>query len=739
MRLSGYWRKHYRQIIGGCLLMLLIAALQVAYVSSSTDSIAVLKRIDGILYDFRLKSTLRWRPHSSLPIVIVDIDERSLREQGRWPWNRDKVAQMLANLAQAGTAVVAFDILFAEPQNNPVQLVMTHVQDPQIRQQLAPLVEQLDADQALARHLQDTDTVLGILFQDDSNVIRGELPPAVLTTDNSSQPLAVGSFPGYLANIELLQQRAAGAGFINSTPDDDGFIRSAALLMAHQGILYPSLALEAARLYTLSDSFRVDTAGIGDYRSIIGVDVGGKRVPTDTFGRVLIPYRGAAYSYPYVSATDVVSGHLPAGVFSNAIVFVGTSAVGNADLRATPVGVLYPGVEVHANVFEGLLNPELLPVHPDWADGALLVLMLLVGSVLNALLPLLGPLAMAINGTLLMTAVVLINGYLWVVWRLDLPLTLSLSLIAVLTVFHMASGFFGEARQRRRIKSIFDQYVPPAHIERMLNHPEGLGMDGERREMTVLFSDIRGFTSISEKLGASELKSVLNRFFSPITKAIFEHQGTIDKYVGDMVMAFWNAPLEDRAHAEHAVETAFAMLKITDELQRVFELERLPAIDIGIGINTGDMNVGDMGSSYRRAYTVIGDAVNLGSRLEGLTKFYGVRVLVSEFTQAQCPDWAFMPVDRVKVKGKQLPVSIYEPLGRLAQLTEAQRYELSRFNQVLTHYFAQQWNAAESLLLELQHQTEHQSLYLLYLERVRTLRQAPPGVDWDGSYAHTSK
>jgi adenylate cyclase len=700
----------------------------------------LLKRLDGLLYDTRLKLTLAFREQTDLPVVIVDIDEKSLQQIGRWPWSRQKVAQMLEQLSVAGASVVAFDVIFSEPERNPIHQVL-QLSEPQLSsettlqlQRLAPL---LDADQQFATSLKDKDVVLGFLFQQEQLAV-GQLPHSYVVMDSLPSQSSVSSFAGYVANTPILQQQSAGTGFINSSPDPDGFIRQAALLIRYQDKVYPSLALEAARLYALANDLSVETAPLEQINSIIGVTVGNTRINTDLYGRVLIPYRGPARSFPYISASDVVQGVVDKTLLKDAIVFVGTSAVGHADLRSTPVGVQYPGVEVHANVFEGLIYPELIHAHPDWAEALVFIFLVVLGLLMSLLFPVLGPVSLAMTGGSLLLLTLAGNLYCWQILKLDLPLTSSLMLILGLTLLNLLYGFFGASRQKARIKSIFDQYVPPAHIDEMLNHPESVSLDGKRKEMSVLFSDIRGFTTLSEKLTATELKSLLNRYFSPITKTIFEHQGTVDKYVGDMVMAFWNAPLDVKDHAELAVKAGFSMLKITDELSKSFVADGLPAIDIGVGVNTGEMNVGDMGSEYRRAYTVLGDAVNLGSRLESLTKYYGVRFLVSQTTVQQCKNLTFRTVDKVKVKGKTEAVVIYEPVDR-DPITPADNFSsLQLHEQAMALYLTQNWAEAQQLWLALQQQSDHK-LYSLYLARIDHYQLQPPGAEWDGVYTHAEK
>jgi adenylate cyclase len=595
------------------------------------------------------------------------------------------------------------------------------------------------------------------LFQDDPRVQVGTLKPStvrLLDPNVNVETLTRRNYVGQLSNVDVIQESALGQGFFNSAPDSDGYIRRALTVVEHKGELYSSLSLEMARLYNLSEQIEIETEFIPalNWHSMTAVRFGQTRIPTDAYGRVLVPYRGGQKSFPYYSATDILHGRIAPELLENGLALVGTSAVGLADLRATPVGVQYPGVEVHANVLEGILQAakraapgqeqevtELFSFRPDWWSQALFVQVLLLGLILTLWLPFLGPVQMALVGGISAAMVVGFNLYLWQVQKIELPLLQPLVLVMLITTYNMVRGFFKENSSRQQIKSMFDQYVPPAHIDQMLDDPESVNLEGERKEMSVLFSDIRSFTSISERLSANDLKDMLNEYFSPITKSIFEHQGTIDKYVGDMVMAFWGAPLDDPNHAEHAVIGGFDMLRITAELRAVFAAKGWPEIYVGIGINTGEMNVGDMGSEYRRAYTVLGDAVNLGSRLEGLTKFYGVEFLVSETTKAQCTNIEFRPIDRVKVKGKDVAVAIFEPICKKGELSEQENDELQLLLDAYDAYLEQRWLDAQVLYTKLQQQNPNRKLYQVYLERIELLREQDLGSDWDGSYTHTSK
>lgn len=737
MKLSSILNQRQRSSFIGIILVVLVLLIQFSHLQTVQQ---VLNRAEGIVYDLRLKHTLEEREKGLAEVLILDLDEKTMSEIG-WPWPRKALADLIHTLAEAGTAVIAFDVIFSEAERNPASAVLQALSQSksalpeQDISHINALVPVMDGDKHFVESFASTDVLLGYILQQD-NMQRGQLPEQVIHSQVAiNDKLPITNFSGFVTSLPQFHASSAGEGFINSSPEPDGFLRKSALLYRYQDKLFPSLSLEAARLYALAENVELNVQPAGDFNHIEGVIIGNELVPTDAEGRVLIPYKGGRGSYPYISAIDVLEKRIDLSLFEGAVVFVGTSAIGLADLRATPVGVQYPGVEVHANVLDGILNPHLLKYRPDWWEAATALYLILVGLLLALLLPRLGPARMAIAGIITLTGTVAGNILLWTQANMALPLVSSLLLILLIVAYNIATGFFSESRQRQQIKSIFNQYVPPAHIDKMLLSPGDVSMDGERKELTVLFSDIRSFTTLSENLSANALKRLLNRYFDPITECIFNHQGTIDKYVGDMVMAFWGAPLDDKQHAEHAVETALNMLAITAQLRHTFKQEGLPEIYIGIGINTGEMNVGDMGSTFRRAYTVLGDAVNLGSRLEGLTKYYGVECLVSESTAAQCPNRPFRRIDKVKVKGKNQAVSILEPIHSSQTEKLAQ---CAQYHQAYDHYLRQEWDEAEALL-NLLIQSSQEKLYQLYLSRIQTLRHASLNEDWDGSFTHTSK
>ncbi|MFP5441324.1 MAG: CHASE2 domain-containing protein [Gammaproteobacteria bacterium] len=702
----------------------------------------MLERLDALLYDLRFRATLD-PPPPAQKIVIIDIDERSLAAEGRWPWSRARLGDMLEALYQNGVVITGFDVIFSEPERNPVDEVLT---DEAVAARAGGLLRaeraRFDADSIFARDVAKGETILGFFLNNDTGSAIGTLPPPLFNLEpGEGDALLVSALTGYAGNRPVLQAAAAGGGSLITEPDVDGVVRRSPMLYRVGDALYPSLSLEVARKFLVAGEIQLDTAMQGDMVVIEAIVIGTNRIPTDARGRAVVPYRGAARSFPYISATDVIRGTLTAEQkeqLDGAIVLVGTSALGLMDLRSTPLETGYPGVEVHANLLDAIIGsvpPEnRFWYRPDYEAGATTLIILLLGGLIVWVQPRLGGGGQLLFSLFTIGTVIASNYALWIYAKLDFPLSPPLVTVVALNALFMILGFLEETQRRAQIHNMFGQYVAPVHIDRLLHNPEQVTFDGESKEMTVLFSDVRSFTTISEKLSAQGLKQLLNRYFTPITKIIFDNQGTIDKYVGDMVMAFWGAPLDDPQHAPHAVDAALEMLRKVDELKEEFGAEGLPRIDVGVGINSGSMNVGDMGSSYRRAYTVLGDAVNLGSRLEGATKQYGLRLLIGESTAALCPDHLLRLVDRLQVKGKTEPVRVYEPLCRKAQATPQQLAEVERWHRALDHYFAQRWDAAENELGELLAQDPECKLYAIFLERIASMRANPPAASWDGVY-----
>lgn len=619
------------------------------------------------------------------------------------------------------------------------QIEASNSDNKQLIHQLESLVPEFDNDQRLAESLADRDITLGYLFHEEDTAPVGNLPQplASLSTEQAMRS-GIKAMPNYTASLPLLQQNAISSGFVTTWPDPDGIIRRTPMLIRHDNNIYGSLSLNVAKLYLFLEEAEINTAPIGEIDAVENIVLGGTTIPTDGFGFALVPYKGAAGNFPYLSATDLLNGNFDETVLEGAIVLIGATAVGIADLVATPVENIYPGVEVHANIVRSILDDD-FPYEPSWADGANLFATLSIGLLLALLLPYLAPLPLLIISLVMATGLVYGNFWLWQEKGLALALAWPLILILALAAVNITYGFLSENRKRSQLKNMFGQYVPPQLVDAMSQTSENFGFEGESREMTVLFADIRGFTTLSEKLSPSELRTLLNRYFTHMTEIIFDHNGTIDKYVGDMIMAFWGAPLHDPDHAKQAIQAAMKMLEKTAELKPILMNEGYPEVDIGIGLNTGLMNVGDMGSSYRRAYTVLGDNVNLGSRIEGLTKFYGAGLVVSETTMAGQDEFIFRRLDLVKVKGKTEAVKVFEPLCTKEQATEELLTELEQHEQGLAAYLKQEWDTAKDIFCQLNQTQPNTRVYSLYLERINELHHRQLGTEWDGVYERREK
>ncbi|OUD14695.1 adenylate/guanylate cyclase domain-containing protein [Thioflexithrix psekupsensis] len=717
---------------------------------SSLFSWQFIHNLERDLYDLRLNVAAASVVDDR--VIIVDIDEKSLAEIGRWPWNRQILSQLVDRLfIDYEIDLLGLDIAFPEADNSSgwsqlEVLANTLLKDQDgFLAQLPEIKKQLDYDQQFADSLHHRRVVLGFSFATlesrMENVQAGLLPEPLLTAEEVRLlPLKYESANGYIANLPLLQANALGAGHFNVSPDVDGVVRRVPMLQAYQGDLYESLSLAMARVILGEPTIELGLEkGSGGYHRLEFLQLGARKIPVDAYLRTLIPFRGPQGSFPYLSASDVLKQRVSdPQLLKDKIVLLGTTAQGLLDLRTTPVATVYPGVEIHANLLAGILDHQLMD-QPAYIVGMEWIILVLSGVLLLFLLSLLSPLWATVNTVLLVTGIVWFNVMVWEQLNLVLPLAATLLMILSLFLFSMSYGYFIESSHKRAMAHLFGQYVPPELVDEMSRDPSSFNMRGENRDMTVLFSDVRGFTTISEGLEPQELSELMNEFLTPMTRIIHEQRGTIDKYMGDAIMAFWGAPLRDEKHARHALDAAMGMVQTLEAMQPQFKARGWPEIKVGVGLNSGPMNVGNMGSQFRIAYTVMGDAVNLGSRLEGLTKQYGVQIIASETTVAAVPEYAFRELDRVRVKGKDLPVVIYEPLGARDHLTESVISELVLYETALTHYREQHWELARQLLLQLREQSPERLLYSIYLERIDYFSHNPPGEDWDGVYTFTTK
>lgn len=705
-----------------------------------------LRQLEAISYDARLLVTLPQGIDSR--IVIVDIDEKSLNEVGRWPWGRDRLGDLLDNLLDKyGASIVGFDVVFAEKDESSGLPVLEKLgagrlkNVAQFQSALNELRPGLDHDRVFAQKLKDRPVVLGYYFSGGTKSF-GTLPaPVFRAPDFAGKHIAFVTASGYGANLQAFQESAISGGHFIPQVDFDGITRRVPLLVKYQDNYYESLALAMARVLLGSPRIEAGFPGNNDSASYQGLEwlkLDGTRIPVDENVCALVPFRGYQGSFRYVAAADVLNGKADPNILAGAIVLVGTSAPGLMDLRATPVGAVYPGVEVHANLLAGILDGA-LKQKPVYVMGMEIITLLLAGCLLAYYLPRLSPAKATLLTLALLAVIIGANLTAWQRNNLILPLASPLLLVLTLYLLNMAYGFFVESRAKRELTGLFGQYVSPELVDEMTRHPEiAASMEGESRTMTVLFVDVRDFTRISEGLSAKVLSQLMNEYLTAMTEIIHKHRGSIDKYMGDAIMAFWGAPLNDPEHARHAVEAGMDMLAALPEVNARFRAKGWPEVRIGIGINTGIMNVGNMGSRFRRAYTVMGDAVNLGSRLEGLTKIYGVSMIAGGDTMHATSGFAWRELDCVKVKGKDHPVVIYEPLGLAAQASTRDMENAALFRQMLDCYRVCQWDEAEALLTKLEHEEQH-PLYQLYRNRIAHFRTTPPGPEWGGVFVFNRK
>jgi adenylate cyclase len=602
----------------------------------------------------------------------------------------------------------------------------------------------LDHDALFARSLQGQAAVLGYYFTSDrQGHTQGALPPPVVTREQTrGRPLAATTWSGYGANLEAFQQAAPVGGFFNTLNDSDGVLRSLPLLAEYRDQYYESLALAMFRVLVGMPQVEPGlpaTPSLGTHETLESIVLveGPRRMPLAVDERlsVLIPFRGEGGpeggSYQYISASDLLDGRIAEGALADKVVLVGTSAPGLQDVRTAPVGPAYPGVEAHANMLSALMDGNVIAI-PDYAGG-FDVAQLLVAAVVLALglsvLPVGAALALS---ALVVAALVGLNLWLYKAHGLAMPLAAVVAMAVMASVVNMVHGYIFESRAKRALASRFRSYVPPELVDEMLKHPEHYSMKADSRELTVMFCDMRGFTALSECMQPVQLQALLNNVFTRLTQVIQSERGTIDKYMGDCVMAFWGAPVPAQDHAACAVRAALGMSQAVQQLNQEHCAQGLPEVGFGIGLNTGTMCVGDMGSDIRLSYTVIGDAVNLGSRLEGLCKTYGVTVIASEFTQAQAPDFLWQELDRVRVKGKAQAVGIFTPLADLAQASSAQQTQWACWQRFIAAYRSQDWSQCKDLLAFLQTSEPESALYALYAARVDALSTQPYMPAWDG-------
>jgi adenylate cyclase len=712
--------------------------------------VPIITQLDNIIYDSRLQVTMPRGVDER--IVILDIDEKSLQEVGHWPWSRALLARLLDKLfGKYQIGVLGFDVVFAEADDSSGIRVLDRLAQgalkdvPQFQQQYRELRPELDNDALFAQAMMGKPVVLGYYLSSDQDAKRtGAIPDPVLPKGTfQGRNIPFTSWLGYGGNLPPLLGSAASAGHFNPITDPDGVVRRVPMIAELDGSYYEALSLAVVR--TILGFPKVEPGYAPDrflqrgYTGLEWLQAGPLSIPVDETASALIPYRGRNHSFAYVSLADVIADRAPVEHLKGKIALIGTTAPGLVDLRSTPVDSVYPGVEVHANLIAGMLDKK-IKLKPPYMLGAEVVLLLVGGVTLALLIPMLAPLWATLATLAGMLAITGLNVAVWTEADMVLPLAASLLMTLSLYTVNMAYGYFVEARSKRQFTELFGQYVPPELVDRMARDPQKYNMEPRAAELTILFSDVRGFTGISEALKPEELREYINEYLTDMSGIIrSRHRGTLDKYIGDAIMAFWGAPVDDAQHARNGVLAALDMQKERRILNEKFGARGWPTLRIGVGVNSGNVRVGDMGSQVRRAYTVIGDPVNVASRLEGRTKYYGVGILVGAATRNAVKDVVFREVDRIKVKGKDEAVSIYEPLGMDGEVERGRLDEIKLWHQTLRAYRAQAWDRVDVSLLNLQRMNPECELYALYAERVTHFRRAPPPAGWDGVTSFDAK
>jgi len=704
------------------------------------NGLTPLDRLSPLVFDAYQR--IQPRAETGAPVTIVDIDEASIAELGQWPWSRTLVAAMVDRLGQMGAASIAFDIVFPEPDRTSLTRVAEQLRIAGAQVEI-PSGATLDNDEAFATAIGRNYVVSGIVISDET---RAPLPlPKAGFSYGGSDPLSYLSVhSGGAANLAGIDAAAQGTGFFSFFPETDGIVRKLPLVAAAQGRLYPSLGIEALRVAQDARSFTIrSTDASGEIPAggpaMAALRVGAMEVPTGPNGEFWLYFSGlpSLTTIPAAALLDEARSAAFAEKVAGHLILIGTSAVGLRDLVATPTDAALPGVRVHAELIDQVMGETFLS-RPDWARGAEIFAAIFLGLVLVAVAQRGAAVRSAIAAILLLGLAIALSWVGFSQFRLLFDPLLPGAAVALVFVVTMPLLLLLTDREQQFVRGAFGRYLSPQLVERLGDNPGALKLGGDLRDLTILFSDIRGFTGLSEKLQPTELTELLNSFLTPMTDVLLRSDATIDKYMGDAIMAFWNAPLDIADHPRKACLAALEMLASLDALNR----QRGSSLKIGIGLNTGPSCVGNLGSAQRFSYSAIGDSVNLASRVEGLTKAYGVAILVTEATRAETPDLAFLEVDLVRVVGRAEPVPVHTLLGDAASAqTPAFQQLAAAHGRLITAYRAADIEAAEAALAEARQLGAGRvdDLYRLYAERLADMRLDPPAPGWDGVYTARSK
>ncbi len=733
-------------ILPGALALLAVLALQLAGIGAMT-------RVGQMVFDSYVRAEPR--KYQPVPVRVVDIDEASIRRFGQWPWPRTEIARLIQKLGTAGASVVALDIVFSEPDRTSPQQIAARLKqingDPQLQ---AALLRLPDNDAQLATTLAEVPVVTGFFLTNDPK--RGEAVPKAGFAVSGTAPLGVvQDYRNAILPLPALEQAATGNGSLTLSGDSDGIIRKAPLLVRQGEQILPSLSLEALRVAQGAGSILIKTTdgsgniGGGDKSEVTSLKVGAFEVPTTQAGELWM-YYSAPQPDRVVPAWQILSDQLSpeemSARFGGHIVFIGAGAIGLRDLVSTPIRDRELGVMVHAEAAEQMILGQFL-TRPDWSPGLERALVLLFGVLLLWLLPRLGAARGAAQGLVLAGITLAGSWYAFHSFHFLLDPTYPMLAIVVVYITETGLTYYREERRRSYIHRAFDRYLSPELVKRIAADPRELELGGEVREMTVLFCDIRGFSRISEQLTPKDIVRFLINFLTPMSDILMARQATIDKYIGDAIVAFWNAPLDDPLQYENAARSALAMIERLEQLNAEMPTktgEPWPdQVKIGIGLNTGPCCVGNMGSAQRLSYSLIGDTVNLASRIEGLTKYYGVQIAIGSAMAREIPEFAALVIDLVRVVGRDRPEEVSALIGDPAV---AQSPEFCRFAKLhdgmIDAFRKKDW---ETALWQLDEATETarnfglEKVHALYRERICALQETPPPADWDGVFVATEK
>ena len=749
------------------LLIKKIARLQHVVIFVSITLLSIIAYMIGVpfldlmefkTFDLRFQSRTQITPGSE--IVLAVIDEKSIAKEGKWIWPRSKIAELVSILSAAGARVIAFDIGFLEPDNKRIVLTVNEIQrkmrqlnvaSPEIEAYLETLKIEEDNDLRLAKAIQNSNAkvVLGYFFQlDRSGVdnISGEMI-AVHQDNVAKSKYSIERYASEYArnvnlmepffpqsNIQVLSSSADYSGYFNMYPDPDGVVRWLSAVHKFKDRLYAPLSLVTAGAF-LGESLAIQ---IEDY-GVRAIQIGDRTIPTDESGRVLINYRGNEKSFRHISVTDILSGTVAKDTLKDKIVMVGATAVGIYDLRVTPFGSIYPGIEIHANIVDSILAEDFL-YRPNWAGIFDVLAILFTGLLLGFILQRISVIPGIIVGFSLFFSYIVFCQFLFSSYGLVLNLVYPLSVISLVYVSITAYRYFVETKQKRFIKNAFSTYLAPSVVNRLIESPDNLKLGGENREITAFFSDVQGFTSISEALSPRELVELLNEFLTEMTDIILKHEGTVDKFEGDAIIAFFGAPNILPDQAERSCKACIEMQRRLAELRSGWSAADKPLLKMRIGMCTGPAVVGNMGSENRLDYTMMGDTVNTAARLEGVNKIYGIYTLISESTyQSAGNRFAVREIDTIHVVGKKEPVTVYQLVDYIDDLPRSIRDILSHYQQGLQLYRQREWKQALTHFNYVLEMDPDDGPSLTMRKRCEAYQKNPPTGNWIGVYDMRTK